>query len=843
MPRSIDVDPGRLGAGTSTLAMPGIPVYAYATPLAEERAARGDPALVRVLRDMLLVREFETMLNELRAKGAYEGIELPYRGPAHLSVGQEGAAVGLALALTPEDHVYGNHRSHGEFLAKGLAAISSLGDNALTEAMAGHAAGRLLDTVRTHLGGEGETLGTNFLLFGFLSEILMRATGFNGGMGGSMHAFFPPFGSYPNNAIVGGSAGIATGAALRMRLADAAGGAASGDGTAHRIAVATAGDGATGCGPVWEAMNFASMAQLDTLWDESVRGGLPVLFLFNNNFYAMGGQTIGETMGWDRLSRIGAGIRRDALHAETVDGTRPLAVADAVARARSRLLAGEGPCLLDVECYRQSGHSTSDANAYRSREELKAWAGHDAIARYALELEEAGVLSTGALEGMREEAKATVRAVVEAAADPAVAPPVDVRANPTLIGDLMFAPEPPDAPLGGGAGPNAADAPAGIDPSASSRVRQNAKKARFGLDEAGEPLSPMRAITLRDALFEAILSAMVADGRLAAWGEECREWGGAFGVYRGLSDLFPHHRLFNSPISEAAIVATAVGHALEGGRSLVELMYADFIGRAGDEILNQMAKWRAMSGGTLSVPVVLRCSIGSKYGAQHSQDWSSLVAHVPGLKVFYPATPFDAKGLLATALAGDDPVVFFESQRLYDAVERFAPDGVPADDYLLPAGVPATRREGSDLTILTIGPSLYPALDAAKTLQDRHDLSAEVVDARCLVPFDCAPLVESVRRTGHLLIVSEACERGSFAATLAANVARFAHGHLVRAPRVLGAPNWIVPGAEMESTYFVGAADVLDVVLGEWFPERDVEDRKRGVRAEWDAMALARRGL
>jgi len=855
MPKSIDIGPDRFQAGTSTLAMPTIPVYAYATPLAEERAARGDPALVRVLHDMLLVREFETMLADLRSKGAYAGIALPYRGPAHLSVGQEGAAVGLALALTPEDHVYGNHRSHGEFLAKGLAAIASLGDNALSEAMASHAGGTLLDTVRTHLGGEGETLATHFLLFGFLSEILMRGTGFNGGMGGSMHAFFPPFGSYPNNAIVGGSAGIATGAALRMRLSDAPPGAGAGSGSAGnvgtgRIAVATAGDGATGCGPVWEAMNFASMAQLDTLWDEAVRGGLPVLFFFNNNFYAMGGQTIGETMGWDRLARVAAGIRADALHAETVDGTRPLAVADAVARARARLLAGEGPCVLDIECYRQSGHSTSDANAYRSREELKAWAGHDAIARYALELEEAGVIDAQALAGMAEAAAAIVRTVVEAAADPAIAPPVDIRAHPTLIGELMFG-APPQTPLGAGPDRAPGDAVAkastgadgeAFDPTRSSRVRQNAKKARFGLDEAGEPLSPMRAITLRDALFEAILSAMAADDRLVAWGEECREWGGAFGVYRGLSDLFPHHRLFNSPISEAAIVATAVGHALEGGRSLVELMYADFIGRAGDEILNQMAKWRAMSGGTLSVPVVLRCSIGSKYGAQHSQDWSALVAHVAGLKVFYPATPHDAKGLLATALAGEDPVVFFESQRLYDTVERFEPDGVPAHDYLLPAGVPATRRSGSDLTLLTIGPSLYPALQACDELQERHGLSAELIDARCLVPFDYAPLIASVERTGHLLIVSEACERGSFAATLAANVARFAHGHLTQAPRVLGAPNWIVPGAEMESTYFPSAADVLDVVLGQWFPERDVAGRERGVRG-WDELELARRGL
>ena len=848
MPKSLDVTPDRLGAGASTLAMPEIPVYAYATPLAAEREARGDAALVDALRDMLLVREFESMLNELRTKGAYAGVELPYRGPAHLSVGQEGAAVGLAMALRPEDHVYGNHRSHGEFLAKGLAAIRGLGENALADAMASHAEGRLLETVRARFGGEGEALATRFLLFGFLSEILMRATGFNGGMGGSMHAFFPPFGSYPNNAIVGASAGIAAGAALRMRLEDARAGGAS------RIAVATAGDGSTGCGPVWEAMGFASMAQLDTLWDESVRGGLPVLFLFTNNFYAMGGQTIGETMAWDRLSRIGAGVRADALHAETVDGTRPLAVADAVARARARLLAGEGPCLLDIECYRQSGHSTSDANAYRSREELKAWAGHDPIARYALELEAGGLIEPGTHDSLAEQARGLVAEIVAAAADPAIAPPVDVRADPTLIGDLMFGP-PARAALGvadaaredvaeragtgtgtdGGSGD-------GVDPSASARVRQNAKKSRFGLDDEGKPLSPMRAITLRDALFEAILSAMVADDRLVAWGEECRDWGGAFGVYRGLADLFPHHRLFNSPISEAAIVATAVGHAIEGGRSLVELMYADFIGRAGDEILNQMAKWRAMSGGTLSVPVVLRCSIGSKYGAQHSQDWSALCAHVPGLRVFYPATPHDAKGLMAAALAGDDPVVFFESQRLYDTVERFHPGGVPEHDYVLEPGVPATRREGTDLTILTIGPSLYPALEAAETLQGEHGLSAEVIDARCLVPFDHAPLIDSARRTGRLLIVSEACERGSVAMTIAATVGRYAHGALAEPVRVLGAPNWIVPGAEMESTYFPGAADVLDVVLGQWFAERDRPGRERGVRGA-DALALARRGL
>jgi 2-oxoisovalerate dehydrogenase E1 component len=350
----------------------------------------------------------------------------------------------------------------------------------------------------------------------------------------------------------------------------------------------------------------------------------------------------------------------------------------------------------------------------------------------------------------------------------------------------------------------------------------------------------MRAITYRDGLFEAILHHMLHDERLIAYGEECREWGGAFGVYRGLSDILPYERLFNSPISEAAIVATAVGHAMEGGRSLIELMYGDFIGRAGDEIFNQMAKWQAMSAGILKLPVVLRCSVGSKYGAQHSQDWTALVAHMPGLKVLYPATPYDAKGLMASALASEDPVVFFESQRLYDTVETFQPDGVPQDYYRIPMGEPDVKREGRHATVLTIGPSLYPALAAAQELEEANGLSLEVIDARSLVPFNYDPVVRSIAKTGHLLVVTEASERGSFAMTLAANLTRFAFGQLKSAPRVLGSPNWIVPGAEMETTYFPQAHDIIEIVTSQFYP--DTQSNRRGIR-NWDDRELARNGL
>lgn len=821
MPKTISVDPDRFRQSGS-LTFPQIALHAYNKAFADERASRGDNALIEVLRHMMIIREFETMLGAFKAKGSYQNIAYTYRGPAHLSIGQEGAAVGSALALKPEDHIFGSHRSHGEFIAKGLSAIAQLEPVELASTMAAWRNGALLRTVESHLpAADQRGLAEHFLLFGLLAEIFMKSNGFNGGMGGSMHAFFTPFGAFPNNAIVGASGGIATGAALRKKLTQSS-----------SIAVANSGDGSTGTGPVFEAMNFAAMAQYETLWTDSQKGGLPVLFFFNNNFYAMGGQTIGETMGWDRLSRIGAAINPEALYAETVDGTNPLAVADAVARKRALLLEGKGPALLDVECYRASGHSSTDANSYRTKDELIAWEQHDPISSFTAKLIGEGVLNEAAIQLMKDHVIRTITAVTKAAVDPLIAPIVDVSADPMLIGRLMFSNTEIPVPSGN---------VKLIAPLESSvRIRQDEKKSRKGIGSDGQKLSPMRAITLRDGLFESILHHMIHDERLIAYGEECREWGGAFGVYRGLSDIFPYERLFNSPISEAAIVATAVGLALEGGRALIELMYGDFIGRAGDEIFNQMAKWHSMSAGILKVPVVLRCSVGSKYGAQHSQDWTALVAHIPGLKVLYPATPYDAKGLMASALSSNDPVVFFESQRLYDTVETFRAGGVPAEYYRIAMGEPDIKRKGNDVTILTIGPSLYPALAAADQLEATYDISAEIIDARSLVPFNYDPVLESVRKTGHLLLVSEASERGSFAMTIASTVTRFAFASLKYPPRVLGAPNWIVPGAEMEATYFPQTDDIIQIITAEMFPEK--HSNRRGVR-NWNDLELARLGL
>jgi 2-oxoisovalerate dehydrogenase E1 component len=219
-----------------------------------------------------------------------------------------------------------------------------------------------------------------------------------------------------------------------------------------------------------------------------------------------------------------------------------------------------------------------------------------------------------------------------------------------------------------------------------------------------------------------------------------------------------------------------------------------------------------MSGGLLRMPVVLRVSVGSKYGAQHSQDWSSMCSHIPGLKVVFPATPYDAKGLMYSALTGTDPVIFFESQRIYDQPEEFVPGGVPVGRYEIPIGEPDVKKAGKDLTILTIGATLYRALEAAKTLGEKYGVSCEVIDARSIVPFNFEKVITSIKKTRKILLASDACERGSALQTFAAKITQFAFDELDAPPVVVGARNWITPADEVEDAFFPYPSDMLDAV-------------------------------
>lgn len=205
-------------------------------------------------------------------------------------------------------------------------------------------------------------------------------------------------------------------------------------------------------------------------------------------------------------------------------------------------------------------------------------------------------------------------------------------------------------------------------------------------------------------------------------------------------------------------------------------------------------------------------SVGSKYGAQHSQDWTALVSHIPGLKVAFPATPYDAKGLMTAALNGTDPVIFFESQRIYDVGEQFHEGGVPTESYEVPFGEPDVKREGKDVTILTIGATLYRALDAAKILQEKYNVSAEVIDARSMVPFNYDKVIESVKKTGKIIIAGDACERGSIMAEMAEKVTALAFDYLDAPPVVVGSRNWITPCYEMEKFFFPQPSTFIDAI-------------------------------
>jgi 2-oxoisovalerate dehydrogenase E1 component len=219
-----------------------------------------------------------------------------------------------------------------------------------------------------------------------------------------------------------------------------------------------------------------------------------------------------------------------------------------------------------------------------------------------------------------------------------------------------------------------------------------------------------------------------------------------------------------------------------------------------------------MSGNIIKMPVVIRVSVGSKYGAQHSQDWSSLVAHIPGLKVVFPATPYDAKGLMNSALQGTDPVIFFESQRIYDIGEMFHAMGVPQGYYEIPLGEPDIKRAGDDLTILTIGATLYPAIKAAEILQKEYGLNAEIIDARTLVPFNYKTVIESVKKTGKILLTSDASSRGSFLKEMAQTITELAFDDLDAPPFVVGSRNWIIPAHEMENFFFPQPEWIIDAI-------------------------------
>jgi len=806
MPKSQNINP-KVVRKPQFIEFGKIPVNQYNKTIEEEKTIFSNEEFLRIYHDMVVIREFESMLNMIKTTNEYNGIAYNHPGPAHLSIGQEASAVGMAFNLGVDDYIFGSHRSHGEILAKGLTAIHRLDEDTLYSIMKNYFEGSALRVIEKGFQGNIKELAINFLLYGALTEIFARENGFNKGLGGSMHAFFTPFGIYPNNAIVGGSGDISVGAALYKKINRKPG-----------IVVCNIGDASMGCGPVWEGICFATMDQYKTLWEGEYNGGLPLIFNFVNNLYGMGGQTMGETMGYNILARIGAGVNEEMMHAERIDGYNPLAVIDAFKRKMQILKEKKGPVLLDTLTYRISGHSPSDASSYRSKEEVEAWQKEDSIISYGKSLVSAGIANQDHLVEIGNDTKDLLSQMLKLSIDDKLSPRINMQKDPDSIGRMMFSNGSYDRMEEG--------KPEVLQSMEDNpRVKSLKNKERYYLDKEGKPVSKARLFQFRDGIFEAIIDRFYKDPTLAAWGEENRDWGGAFAVYRGLTEALPYNRLFNSPISEGAIVGTAIGYGMCGGRVIAEIMYCDFLGRTGDEVFNQLPKWQAMSGKILKMPVIVRVSVGSKYGAQHSQDWSSLTAHIPGLKVVFPATPYDAKGLMNKALQGTDPVIFFESQRIYDFGEMFHKEGVPVGYYEIPFGEPDIKKQGDDITLLSIGATLYTAIKVSDLLFEKYGLSAEVIDARSLVPFNYEPVIQSVKKTGRIVLTSDATSRGSFLKEMAQTITELAFDHLDAPPVVVGSRNWITPAYEMEEYFFPQPDWILDAIHERIIPLRGHQNK------------------
>ncbi len=319
----------------------------------------------------------------------------------------------------------------------------------------------------------------------------------------------------------------------------------------------------------------------------------------------------------------------------------------------------------------------------------------------------------------------------------------------------------------------------------------------------------MREIEYREAIREAITEEMDRDSRVFLIGEDIGIYSGAFKAYKGLLDKYGKNRVIDTPISENTIVGAGIGAALTGFRPVVEIMFVDFATLAMDQIINQAAKINFMTGGDVNVPLVIRTQggVGRGLGMQHSQSFEALFYHVPGLKLVIPSTSYDVKGLLKTAIRDNGPVMFIEHKMIYPV--RGA---VPEDEYTIPFGKADIKREGKDITIFAYSNMILKSLEAAETLGG-EGISCEVIDPRTLVPLDIDLLLSSVKKTHRLVVVSEACRRGSVASDISARVTEEAFDCLREPVKIVAGLNTSIPyNSALEKASIPQVTDIIKAV-------------------------------
>jgi pyruvate dehydrogenase E1 component alpha subunit len=606
--------------------------------------------------------------------------------------------------------------------AVAIGAIAALRpDDLLTSTHRGHG----------HAIGKGQDINT------MMAELLAKETGVCRGRGGSMHMADVNLGSLGANGVVSGGIPLSVGAGLSIRLR----------GT-DQVCICFFGDGASNEGAFHESINMASV------WK------LPVIYLCENNQYGMSMSVRRANSSADIADRaLGYGIP-----GETVDGMDPLAVYEAVKRAVQHARSGKGPVLINAVTYRYYGHSKSDKQRYRTKDEVEAWRARDPIPAFRDRLISAGILTADEAAALEAQAEKTIEDAI-AWGDAGPEPSVE------HLTDDVYAEEP--AVL-----------------AAPERVLPSWIRRTFGPETRINPEPGTREISYSEALREAMRQALKADERVYLMGEDIGVYGGAFGVTMGLVEEFGEERVRDTPISENAIVGAAVGSAVAGMRPVAEMQFMDFITLGMEQLVLQGAKIRYMFGGKASVPMVLRMPAGSGTGAaaQHSESLESWLVNVPGLKVVAPATPYDAKGLLLAAIADDNPVMFVENKLLYKVKGP-----VPEEPYIVPLSSAAVCRPGKDLTVVATSIMVVRALEAAQKLA-QEGIELEVIDLRTLKPYDAEMLIASVKRTGRLLVVHEAPLIGGFGGEIAAMIAQSEAFAYLEAPIVrLGGADVPIP--------------------------------------------------
>jgi 2-oxoisovalerate dehydrogenase E1 component len=505
------------------------------------------------------------------------------------------------------------------------------------------------------------------------------------------------------------------------------------------IAYVSLGDGTTSEGEFWEALNAASLNKL------------PVIFCVQDNGYAISVPVEVQTAGGS-ISRLVSGFPN--FHLEEVDGTDPVASCAAFQRAAQYCRGGHGPAFVHAHVIRPYSHSLSDdERLYRPDSERERDAARDPVSRTQMFLLREGMLDTKGINELEKKVEEDLQAAVDQAL--AALPPV-----PESVTQFVYSPD--------------------LDPTSAMFDRQ----AMAAPDSAdGKKAAPR---TMADLINATLRDEMKRDERIVIFGEDVADCsreeylkqklvkgkGGVFKLTFGLQCEFGPDRVFNSPLAEAAIIGRATGMATRGLKPVVEIQFFDYIWPAMMQIRDELSVIRWRSNNAFSCPVVIRVAIGGYLtgGAiYHSQCGESMFTHIPGLRVVFPSSAVDAAGLLRTAIRCDDPVLFLEHKRLYR--ETYGRGAYPGPDFMIPFGKARVLQPGTDLTVITYGAVVPRALQAAQKLEREHGVKVELIDLRCLNPFDWETIATSVQKTSRVLVAYEDTLSWGYGAEIAARIA------------------------------------------------------------------------